>query len=77
MENIDKDGRFNNELMRRQPELPNDHVSSMQYFPAQVKAGWWRIPGMDLWDMGHNGEIKFEGFAEIFENSILLELHPF
>ena len=77
MEKIDKDGRFNNELMRRLPELPNDPVSSMQYSPAQVNMmaylGSWMVT--HSWDglKGHDGEIKFEGFAEIFENSIVFK----
>jgi hypothetical protein len=64
--------------MRKLPELPNDPVLSMQYSPAHVNMIGYLESWMAThsWDglMRHN---EFEGFAEIFENSILLELHHF
>lgn len=73
VETIDEDGRFLNEEMRVVPEKPVDGLAAFKYSPRQINMmcylGSWMVH--HSWDglRGHDGEIKFEGFGEIFEKA--------
>lgn len=71
MPKIDRDGRFNNPNMRSIPELPTRGTAALHYTNEQVNMmgylGSWMVNHSWGGLRGHDGEVVFEGFSEIFE----------
>ena len=71
MPKIDKDGRFNNEEMRNVPELSNDMLDYFTYSNKQINMmgylGSWMVHHSWYGLKGYDGEVVFEGFAEMFD----------
>jgi len=66
---LDEDGRFEENDMKYLPELPNDPLTSLTYSPQQINMmaylGSWMVHRSWHGLVGHDGEEKFEGFANI------------